>query len=58
MVIDLNIMLQVITIAVLYNVFFVIARSVFWDMTNNLWMIFDYIADVIYLMDLFVRFPK
>ena len=44
-----------ITIAVLYNVFFVIARSVFWDMTHNLWMIFDYIADVIYLMDLFVR---
>ena len=49
---------QVITVAVLYNVFFVIARSVFWDMTHNLWMIFDYIADVIYLMDLFVRFTK
>ena len=47
-----------ITIAVLYNVFFVIARSVFWDMTHNLWMIFDYTADFIYLMDLFVRFTK
>ena len=47
-----------ITIAVLYNVFFVIARSVFWDMTHNLWMIFDYTADVIYLMDLFVRFTN
>ena len=47
-----------ITIAVLYNVFFVIARSVFWDMTHNLWMIFDYTADFIYLMDLFVRFTN
>ena len=46
-----------ITVAVLYNVFFVIARSVFWVMTSNVWMVFDYTADVIYLVDLFVRFP-
>ena len=44
-----------ITVAVLYNVFFVIARSVFWVMTSNVWMVFDYTADVIYLVDLFVR---
>ena len=44
-----------ITIAVLYNVFFVIARSVFWVMTSKVWMVFDYTADVIYLVDLFVR---
>ena len=47
--------LKVITIAVLYNVFFVIARSVFWVMTSKVWMVFDYTADVIYLVDLFVR---
>jgi len=45
----------VITVAVLYNVFFVIARSVFWVMTSKVWMVFDYTADVIYLVDLFVR---
>ena len=44
-----------ITVAVLYNVFFVIARSVFWVMTSKVWMVFDYTADVIYLVDLFVR---
>ena len=46
---------EVITVAVLYNVFFVIARSVFWVMTSKVWMVFDYTADVIYLVDLFVR---
>lgn len=43
--------------AVIYNVVFIISRSVFWELQDNyltVWLALDYISDVIYLMDMFV----
>ena len=41
----------------MYNVLFVITRSVFWEMQDSylpLWLTLDYLSDVIYIMDMFV----
>jgi hypothetical protein len=43
---------------VLYNLIFVIGRSVFWALDNLFpvgWYVMDYTCDVIYLTDLFIR---
>ena len=51
--------LFVINCAVLYNLIFVIGRSVFWQLQNLLpigWFILDYFSDLIYVLDIFVRY--
>ena len=52
--------LFVISIAVLYNVLMIIARSVFWKLHDGnllaIWLFFDYICDFIYLLDMAVQF--
>ena len=50
--------LCIINFAVLYNLIFVIGRSVFWALDNLFpvgWYVMDYTCDVIYLTDLFIR---
>ncbi|KAJ8297674.1 hypothetical protein KUTeg_024205 [Tegillarca granosa] len=49
--------LFVISLSVLYNVVFVIARSVFWELQSwyiGLWLALDYTSDLIYILDMFV----
>ncbi|XP_059155739.1 cyclic nucleotide-gated cation channel alpha-3-like [Physella acuta] len=51
--------LFVISIAVLYNVVFIIARSVFWELQSTffiLWLSLDYLSDFIYALDIFIQF--
>ncbi|KAJ0184110.1 hypothetical protein K1T71_000533 [Dendrolimus kikuchii] len=45
--------LAVVSLAILYNVVFVIGRSVFWELDNltSLWFVLDYLCDAIYLVD-------
>ena len=41
----------------MYNVLFVVTRSVFWEMQDSylaLWLTLDYLSDVIYITDMFV----
>ena len=43
--------------AIMYNVLFVVTRSVFWEMQDSylaLWLTLDYLSDVIYITDMFV----
>ncbi len=50
--------LCVINCAVLYNLIFVIGRSVFWELENLFpigWYVIDYSSDLVYLIDIFVR---
>jgi len=50
--------LMVISIAVVYNLIVIIARSIFWKLHDNYmyyWLVTDYIADVIYLTDIVVN---
>lgn len=50
--------LCVISCAVLYNLIFVIGRTVFWELENMFpigWYVMDYSSDVIYLLDMFIR---
>lgn len=48
--------LAVISIAVLYNLLVIIARAVFNQLHEQVfWFAFDYICDVIYLLDMFVQ---
>ena len=50
--------LFVITMAVLYNYFLIIVRETFYqlnDVVLPLWLLLDYVADVIYLVDMFVQ---
>ncbi|XP_025829628.1 cyclic nucleotide-gated cation channel subunit A [Agrilus planipennis] len=50
--------LMVVSLAVLYNVIFVIGRAVFWELNNAvplLWWILDYICDSIYFLDILIR---
>ena len=53
--------LAVVTLAVLYNAFVVIARQTFsalqglpWQL--GIWLLFDYLADVVYVLDMVVQF--
>ncbi|XP_049886204.1 cyclic nucleotide-gated cation channel subunit A-like isoform X2 [Pectinophora gossypiella] len=45
--------LAVVSLAILYNVVFVIGRAVFWELDNLtiIWFILDYLCDAIYLID-------
>ncbi|XP_063239670.1 cyclic nucleotide-gated cation channel subunit A isoform X2 [Bacillus rossius redtenbacheri] len=50
--------LLLVTLAVLYNLVFVIGRSVFWELNNatpGLWLGLDYTCDVIYLLDILIH---
>ena len=50
--------LGVISFAVMYNLIFIIARAVFWKLQEDylaFWIVMDYLADIVYLMDMFVR---
>ena len=49
---------MVVNLAVMYNIVFVIGRGTFWEMDNLFpvgWLICDYISDVLYCIDLFIR---
>ncbi|CAG5039072.1 unnamed protein product [Parnassius apollo] len=45
--------LAVVSLAILYNMVFVIGRAVFWELDNLtvLWFVLDYLCDIIYLID-------
>jgi cyclic nucleotide gated channel alpha 3 len=50
--------LMVVTLAVLYNMVFVVGRAVFWELDNAtpyLWFALDYLCDAIYLADMMVH---
>ncbi|KAF5301710.1 hypothetical protein FQA39_LY10641 [Lamprigera yunnana] len=50
--------LMVVSLAVLYNVIFVVGRAVFWELNNAvpaLWWSLDYLCDAIYVFDILVR---
>ncbi|XP_059057530.1 cyclic nucleotide-gated cation channel subunit A [Achroia grisella] len=49
--------LAVVSLAILYNVVFVIGRAVFWELDNltSFWFILDYLCDTIYLVDTVVH---
>lgn len=47
-----------ITLAVLYNSFLIIVRETFDQLNDNilpLWIVLDYTADIIYIVDMFVQ---
>lgn len=49
---------MVVSLAVLYNVIFVVGRAVFWELNNAvppLWWTLDYACDAIYILDILVR---
>lgn len=49
---------MLVSLAVLYNLVFVIGRSVFWELNNAvpaLWWTLDYTCDAIYLIDTFIH---
>lgn len=51
--------MAVITIAVLYNAFLIIVRETFDPLQDDylpLWLTLDYIADIIYILDMVVQF--
>ncbi|XP_050506561.1 cyclic nucleotide-gated cation channel subunit A isoform X3 [Diabrotica virgifera virgifera] len=52
--------LMVVSLAVLYNVIFVLGRAVFWELNNKaeitpLWWTLDYLCDAIYIIDALVH---
>lgn len=50
--------LMVVSLAVFYNVIFVLGRAVFWELNNTappLWWFMDYFCDIIYILDIVVR---
>ncbi|XP_072930266.1 cyclic nucleotide-gated cation channel subunit A-like [Epargyreus clarus] len=49
--------LAVVSLAILYNMVFVIGRSVFWELDKliTFWFLFDYTCDAIYLIDTVVH---
>lgn len=51
--------LILVTLAVLYNFIFIIARSSFYKLHQELsalWFLLDYLCDIIYIADMFVQF--
>jgi len=47
--------LMVISLAVCYNIIFIIGRGTFWELHNmypRTWYLFDYLCDIIYLVDM------
>lgn len=49
--------LAVVSLAILYNMVFVIGRAVFWelDKLTVLWFVLDYLCDAIYVFDTIVH---
>lgn len=50
--------LALVSLAVLYNVLFVVGRAIFWEMnhvTPAFWLTMDYVCDIIYLLDMIVH---
>lgn len=50
--------LMVVSLAVLYNIIFVLGRAVFWELNNAippLWWTLDYVCDAIYILDTLIR---
>ncbi|XP_023319465.1 cyclic nucleotide-gated cation channel subunit A isoform X2 [Eurytemora carolleeae] len=50
--------LWVITLAVLYNVLFVVGRATFWELEGIFptgWLVLDYFCDFLYIVDIFIR---
>ncbi|XP_068145948.1 cyclic nucleotide-gated cation channel subunit A [Drosophila tropicalis] len=50
--------LAVVSLAVLYNIIFVVGRAVFWEINKNapgVWYTLDYLCDFIYLLDTLVH---
>ncbi|XP_024946160.1 cyclic nucleotide-gated cation channel subunit A isoform X2 [Cephus cinctus] len=50
--------LLVVSLAVLYNLIFVVGRAVFWELNNavpGVWFFLDYTCDTIYLLDIIVH---
>ncbi|XP_046556968.1 cyclic nucleotide-gated cation channel alpha-3-like isoform X1 [Haliotis rubra] len=48
-----------ISVAVTYNLVFIIARAVFWELQEqflSLWLTLDYLSDFFYLLDMWVQF--
>lgn len=51
--------LLVVTICVLYNWIFIIARAAFADLQSrslSLWLVLDYVSDLIYVVDMVIQF--
>ena len=51
--------LAVVSLAVVFNTYFIILRTTFTEINESvlgLWMTLDYIADIIYLIDIFIQF--
>ena len=51
--------LMVVTICVLYNWIFIIARAAFADLQSRaiiLWLVLDYVSDLIYIVDMVIQF--
>ncbi|KAK3099838.1 hypothetical protein FSP39_010536 [Pinctada imbricata] len=49
--------LAVVSMAIMYNIIFIIARSVFWELQGNylsLWLTLDYLSDFMYILDMIV----
>lgn len=49
--------LAMVSLAILYNVVFVIGRAVFWELDNLtfVWFILDYLCDAIYVFDTIIH---
>lgn len=50
--------LAIVSIAVLYNIIFVVGRAIFWEINKKatfLWYILDYLCDLIYFLDTIVH---
>ena len=50
--------LCIITVAILFNLVFIIARACFEDLQTRsrlLWLPFDYLCDIFYILDIIVR---
>lgn len=50
--------LFVISLAVFYNLFAIVARTVFWNLQDDyfvMWLCFDYFCDFLYLIDIYVQ---
>ncbi|XP_013389517.1 cyclic nucleotide-gated cation channel alpha-3-like [Lingula anatina] len=51
--------LAIISLSILYNIVFIIARAVFWELQENyvpLWLTLDYLSDAVYILDMVIHF--
>lgn len=50
--------LLIVSLAVVYNLYLIIGRAVFWQLENvnpTLWFVLDYVCDGIYVLDIIVH---